>query len=180
MTCRQQKSLGLKLNYPVDNYCELRKNKSQSVEFWETWLGIHASGAFSISNHTLFNITWDVFRHILQFSKNLISFYIKDISRNAPLTLYLSSKDMCISRVINTSSTAWKLSLFEFFCSVFPRIRTEYGEILHISLYSVGMWKNAGQKKLRIRTLFMQCCLMKFRLARHGLKIISKGYHMYE
>ena len=48
-----------------------------------------------------------------------------------------------------------------FFWSVFSRIRTkyirsEYGEMLCISLYSVQMQKNADQKKLRIWTLFTQ------------------------
>ena len=37
----------------------------------------------------------------------------------------------------------------EFFWSVFSRIRTEYGEILHILFYS-------GPEKLLIRTLFTQ------------------------
>ena len=32
--------------------------------------------------------------------------------------------------------------------SVFSRVRTEYGEILHISSYSVQMRENAGQKKI--------------------------------
>ena len=35
----------------------------------------------------------------------------------------------------------------EFFRSVFSRIRTEYGEILHMSPYSIRMWKNTDQKK---------------------------------
>ena len=43
-----------------------------------------------------------------------------------------------------------------FFWSVFSLIRNEYGEILHISLYSVRMWENTDQKKLRIWTLFTQ------------------------
>ena len=94
MTCRQEKSLGLKLNYPADKYCELKKNKGESVELWETWLDIHASGVFSTSNNTLFNTTCDVLRHILQFSRNPIFFYLKDISGNVPLTSYLSSKDI--------------------------------------------------------------------------------------
>ena len=34
----------------------------------------------------------------------------------------------------------------EFFCSVFSRIWTEYGEIRSISPYSVRMRKNADQK----------------------------------
>ena len=43
-----------------------------------------------------------------------------------------------------------------FFWSVFSLVRNEYGEILHISLYSVRMWENTDQKKLRIWTLFTQ------------------------
>ena len=34
----------------------------------------------------------------------------------------------------------------EFFCSIFSRIWTEYGEILRISLYSVRMRRNMDQK----------------------------------
>ena len=45
----------------------------------------------------------------------------------------------------------------EFFWSVFSHIQTEYGEILHISPYSVRMQKNKDQKELRIWTLFTQC-----------------------
>ena len=33
-----------------------------------------------------------------------------------------------------------------FFRSVFSHIRTEYGEILRVSPYSVQMWKNTDQK----------------------------------
>ena len=38
-----------------------------------------------------------------------------------------------------------KCPYLELFWSVFPRIRTEYREILHISLYSVRMWENTDQ-----------------------------------
>ena len=51
-----------------------------------------------------------------------------------------------------------------FFCSVFPRIRTEYGEIRSISLYSVRMWENTDQKKLRIWTHFTQSFITKIQL----------------
>ena len=44
-----------------------------------------------------------------------------------------------------------------FFWSVFSRIRTEYGEILRISPYSVRVRENTDQKKLGIWTLFTQC-----------------------
>ena len=43
-----------------------------------------------------------------------------------------------------------------FFWSVFSRIRTEYGEILRISLYSVRMRENTDQKNLRVWTLSTQ------------------------
>ena len=35
----------------------------------------------------------------------------------------------------------------EYFWSVFSRIRTEYGEIVRISPYSVQMWENMDQKE---------------------------------
>ena len=44
-----------------------------------------------------------------------------------------------------------------FFWSVFSRIRTEYGDILCISPYSVRVRENTDQKKLHIWTLFTQC-----------------------
>ena len=44
----------------------------------------------------------------------------------------------------------------ELFWSVFSHIRTEYGKVLRISLYSVQMWEKTDQKKLRIWTLFTQ------------------------
>ena len=46
--------------------------------------------------------------------------------------------------------------IWSFFWSIFSRIRTEYGEILRISPYSVRMRENTDQKKLRIWTLFTQ------------------------
>ena len=39
-----------------------------------------------------------------------------------------------------------KCPYLEFFLSVFSRIRTEYGEILYISSYSVRIWENKDQK----------------------------------
>ena len=50
-----------------------------------------------------------------------------------------------------------KCPYLELFWSVFSRIRTEYGEILSISPYSVQMWGNTDQKKPRIWTPFTQC-----------------------
>ena len=39
------------------------------------------------------------------------------------------------------------VQIWSFFWSVFPRIRTEYGEILRISQHSVRMQENTDQKK---------------------------------
>ena len=49
-----------------------------------------------------------------------------------------------------------------FFWSVFSRTRTEYGEILRISPYSVQMRKKNGPEKLRISTLFRQYLYQKY------------------
>ena len=49
------------------------------------------------------------------------------------------------------------IQIRSFFWSVFYRIRTEYGEIRSISLYSVQMRENTDQKKFRIWTLLTQC-----------------------
>ena len=40
----------------------------------------------------------------------------------------------------------------EFLWSVFSRIRTEYGDILHISLYPLQMRKYGPEEELQIRT----------------------------
>ena len=49
------------------------------------------------------------------------------------------------------------VQIYSFFWFVFSRIRTEYGELLRISPYSVQMRENTDQKKLRISILFTQC-----------------------
>ena len=49
-----------------------------------------------------------------------------------------------------------RVQMRSFFWSVFSRVRTEYGEILRISPYSVRMRENTDQKKLRIWTHFTQ------------------------
>ena len=63
----------------------------------------------------------------------------------------------------------------EFFWSVFSRIRTEYGEILRTSAYSVQMWENTDQKKLRIWTLFTQCSLLVLIVDPLGLPCFMLG-----
>ena len=55
------------------------------------------------------------------------------------------------------------------FWSVFSRIRTEYGEILRISLHSIRMRENMDQKSLRIWTLFKQC---KYYVSENSLELL--------
>ena len=72
------------------------------------------------------------------------------------------------------------IQIRSFFWSVFSRIRTEYGEILGIFLYSVRMWENTDQQKLLIWTLFTECqslylCLTNTRKCSEiGLKLTMK------
>ena len=47
---------------------------------------------------------------------------------------------------IHSSSLRKKCLYSEFFWSAFPRIQTEYGEILRISPYSVQMLENMDQE----------------------------------
>ena len=53
---------------------------------------------------------------------------------------------LCIKGLILKISTLReKYPYLELFWSAFSRIRTEYGDILLISPYSVQMWENANQ-----------------------------------
>ena len=52
-----------------------------------------------------------------------------------------------------------------FFWSVFSCFRTEYGDLLPKSPYSVRIQENTDQKKLRIWTLFKQCLPSSYRMS---------------
>ena len=61
-------------------------------------------------------------------------------------------------------NTAWKVSEYGVFsCPFFPAfgLNTEGYWILRVSPYSVRMWENTDQKKLRIWTLFTQWKFIK-------------------
>ena len=70
---------------------------------------------------------------------------------------FMIIKNEC-SRTFVTKS----VQIRSFFWSVFFRIRTEYGEILRISPYSVWMRENTDQKELCIWTFIRQCHLFIF------------------
>ena len=52
---------------------------------------------------------------------------------------------------VNETSLRDRYSYLECFSSVFPRIRTEYGEIRSISPYSIRMWENMDQKSSKYK-----------------------------
>ena len=93
---------------------------------------------------------------------------------NVCLVFYMSTK---ITRLLNSSKKPLreKCLYSEFFWSVFSRIRTEYGEILRTSAYSVQMWENTDQKKLHTWTLFTQCSLLVLIVDPLGLPCFMLG-----
>ena len=74
------------------------------------------------------------------------------------LSVALSLSSFCLNipalYLTKDTSTAWKMSRYGFFSC----IRTEYGDLLHKSLYLVWILENADQKKLHIWTHFTHCC----------------------
>ena len=57
---------------------------------------------------------------------------------------------------LHTEHCVKSVQIRSFFWSLYSRIRTEYGEILRISSYSIRMREYRDQKKLRIWTHFTQ------------------------
>ena len=92
---------------------------------------------------------------------------------NLKLFNRLLKQKWLFGNVINYPHCVKIVQIRSFFWSVFSRIRTEYGEILHISLYSIQMRENTDQQKPRVWTLFMQYL--------HCLAFSVKWiYHPYE
>ena len=65
----------------------------------------------------------------------------------------MRSTQFGFSRFLSHVYHVKSVQIRSFFWSVFSRIRTEDGEIFRFSPYSVRMWENTDQKKLRIWTL---------------------------
>ena len=79
------------------------------------------------------------------------SFYINST------ILQFKLRKSCVVLFCFFPSAAWHVSVFGIFRFVFSRIRTEYGDLLCKSLYSVQMRENKDQKNsLWIQTLFVQ------------------------
>ena len=58
----------------------------------------------------------------------------------------LEKQRIFTKQYLENNNTAWRMSVFRVFWSLFSHIRTEYGEIRSISLYSVLIRENTDQK----------------------------------
>ena len=67
--------------------------------------------------------------------------------KNKRAFFFLTTRQHCVKSV----------KIRSFFCSVFSRIRTEYGDLRSKSPYSVRIRQSTDKKKLYIWTLFTQC-----------------------
>ena len=114
------------------------QSKNKTVNSWKTWL-------------------FFIFRFILLF-EGRDPLFERDVSHKGAsqsdfniINIYLNLVDLNSNELTSVwkatliKSTAWKVSVFEVFWSVFSRIRTEYGEIRSISSYSVRMRENTDQ-----------------------------------
>ena len=77
--------------------------------------------------------------------------------------------------------TAWKVSVYRFFWSVFSHIRTEYGDICSISPYSVQMRESTEKKNSEyghfLRSVIPRVFL-KFDFNEDFYLTYSKGLHL--
>ena len=73
---------------------------------------------------------------------------------NLKLFNRLFKQKWLFGNVINYPHCVKIVQIRSFFWFVFSRIRTEYGEILRISLYSIQMRQNTDQQKLRYLDTF--------------------------
>ena len=78
----------------------------------------------------------------------------------------------CIHKIVLNISLLEKCPYSELFWSIFSYIRTEYEEILRISLYSVQMWKNMDHNNSEYRHFLRSFCV-KYEIMR---KIIFPEY----
>ena len=117
---------------------------------------------------------------VLQLNKNLTSseitfweFSILRISLDVPLFQQNNSSIPKLSHCVKS------VQIRSFFWSVFSCIWTEYGDLRSNSPYSVWIWENTDQTKLRIWTLFMQWVLLFifFIITRRG--IVYKWHNFF-
>ena len=73
------------------------------------------------------------------------AFYFEKLLLISIKSILLPRSPMRVKLRKKRCTTAWKVSVFGVIWFTFSRIRTEYREILRISLYSVRMRKNTDQ-----------------------------------
>ena len=80
-------------------------------------------------------------------SRQTVSFLLRGLS--FPYSKYLKRNQKIVRGILHKKTLRKKCPYLELFWSVFSRIRTEYGEILCISLYSVRMRENTDQNNCK-------------------------------
>ena len=68
----------------------------------------------------------------------------------------------------------------EFFLSVFSHIRTEYGEILLISPYSVQMQENTDQKNSKYGHFLRSVCFVASRVFTENSRTLKAGIWLFK
>ena len=71
-----------------------------------------------------------------------------------------TATDSCILNPIRSQIKGYETQK-SLFWSAFSRIRTEYGEILYVSPYSIRMWENADQNDSKYG-YFLRCVFLLF------------------
>ena len=77
------------------------------------------------------------------------------VATKSSTKLFLMNNLLSIQQYRNHSLRK-KCPYLELFWSVFSRIRTEYGEILRISAYSVQIWENAPKTEILTQWLLVK------------------------
>ena len=112
--------------------------QEQNHELLKNMIFFHISFHFAFWGEGPFVRTGRLHKGASQSDFNIINIYLNLVDLD-------SNELTSVWKATLIKSTAWKVSVFEVFWSVFSRIRTEYGEIRSISSYSVRMRENTDQ-----------------------------------
>ena len=99
---------------------------------------------FTRFSNSGFYITWKKYP-VIQQCVNFLAIVFNPVNEDLCRVYWKKSKHYQCCCLVGRSSLHEKCPYSELFWSAFSRIRTEYGEIRSISLYSVRMRENADQ-----------------------------------
>ena len=97
--------------------------------------------------------------NVFQYYSKICYRTLETLHKKWSFLLRISPKNLTksvVSRRFGHIFCVKSVQILCYFWSVSSRIQTEYGQIRSISPYSVQMWENTDQKKLRIWTLSTQ------------------------